>query len=231
MSSPDALLEAKAVCKAYGRTPVLDHVSLAVARGERVALMGPSGAGKSTLLNCLGGIESIDRGSLHFGGHRLDTLDESALAELRRREIGSIFQFFHLLPTLTAFENVELPLMLLGWSASRRRERVAGLLEEVGVAHRSHGRPRELSGGEQQRIAIARALASEPRLILADEPTGNLDTANGERILHLLEGASERHGFALVMVTHQPETTRICHRTIHLRDGQIEPAEAILPTP
>ena len=222
MPTSKTLLDVRAVSKRYGTNPILREISLSLAPGERVALMGPSGAGKSTLLNCIGGIEKIDSGEIRFGDHRIDELAESTMAELRRREIGSIFQFFHLLPTLSAFENIELPLMLLGHSRKQRALRTRELLDEVGVAHRAEGRPSELSGGEQQRVAIARALATEPRLILADEPTGNLDSSHGERILNLIERMSEAHGFALIMVTHQPETTRICQRTIQLRDGRIE---------
>ncbi|MFP4281441.1 MAG: ABC transporter ATP-binding protein [Opitutales bacterium] len=222
MAMQPPLLQAHGLRKLYGPRPVLDDVSLEVAAGERIALMGPSGAGKSTLLNCLGGIERVDAGEILFDGQALHRLDEDALAALRRSRISSVFQSFHLLPTLTAAENIELPLQLLGQGARERRERVKHLLHEVDLAGRAEGRPRQLSGGEQQRVALARALAPGPRLILADEPTGNLDSGNGERILDLLERLSERHGFALVMVTHQPETTRICHRVLHLLDGRIE---------
>lgn len=183
--------------------------------------MGPSGAGKSTLLNCLGGIELPDTGEVLYNGTSLSQLGENGRAKLRREAIGSIFQFFHLLPTLTVAENIELPLQLLAWPAARREATVRKLLKEVQLEHRANGKPHELSGGEQQRTAIARALSPEPRLILADEPTGNLDSASGERILDLLERLSETHGFSLVMVTHQPETTRICDRVLHLLDGKI----------
>jgi putative ABC transport system ATP-binding protein len=229
--SPPPLLRAERLFKAYGAQTVLDDLSLEVAAGERIALMGPSGAGKSTLLNCLGGIERADSGSVYFEGQELGRLDENGRAALRRTAIGSIFQFFHLLPTLSAAENVELPLQLLGRPARERRETVARLLDEVGVSHRAEGRPRELSGGEQQRVAIARALAANPRLLLADEPTGNLDSRAGERILDLLERLGEARKFALVMVTHQPGTTRLCHRVLHLLDGRLVDEEAVIPRP
>lgn len=218
---PQVLLEGKKLSKRFGTHDVLNQLSLTVTAGERVALMGPSGAGKSTLLNCLGGIEIPDQGEVLFAGAPLSALDENGRARLRRGSIGTIFQFFHLLPTLTVAENIELPLQLLRWPKARREAAVQKLLAEVGLKHRAHGKPDELSGGEQQRTAIARALSPEPRLILADEPTGNLDSASGERILDLLQTLSESHGFSLVMVTHQPETTRICDRVLHLLDGTI----------
>ena len=182
----EVVLRALEVRKSYGGREVLRGVSLAVHRGERVALTGPSGSGKTTLLNCLGGVDRADSGSILFRGSAMETLDATGLAEIRRRQVGTIFQFFHLLPTLTAAENVELPLQLNGVDRSRRVERVRWLLERVKVAHRAQARPGELSGGEMQRIAIARALAHSPALLLADEPTGNLDSANGALILGLL---------------------------------------------
>jgi len=177
---------------------------------------------ESSTLNCLGGIETADAGSIHFQNQDLTQLDEDALAALRRQPIGQVFQFFHLLPTLTAAENVELPLRLLGFSASERRDRVNQLLEETGVRHRADAPPSELSGGECQRVAIARALAPEPVLLLADEPTGNLDQTTGAAILDLLASASDRHGTAMVMVTHDEASTRICHRVVRMVDGKVE---------
>jgi putative ABC transport system ATP-binding protein len=215
------LLQATKLHKAYGTLEVLRGIDLQLHRGERVALMGPSGAGKSTLLNCLGGIEPVDSGKLTFDGCDMASLSEDAIARLRRSRMGHVFQFFHLLPTLTAAENIELPLQLLQVSRRERSERVTALLDEVGIRHRAHARPREMSGGEQQRVAIARALASRPALILADEPTGNLDSTNASRILDLLEQVSDTHQIALLLVTHEASTARICHRVIHLLDGQI----------
>lgn len=217
----DLVLRALEVRKSYNGREVLRGVSLEVRRGERVALTGPSGSGKTTLLNCLGGVDRADGGSIQFRGAALETLDASALAEIRRRDVGTIFQFFHLLPTLTAAENVELPLQLNGVDRLRRAERVRWLLERVKVAHRAKARPGELSGGEMQRIAIARALAHSPPLLLADEPTGNLDSANGALILGLLRELTDETGTSLVLVTHSAEAARICHREVQLRDGQV----------
>ena len=218
--SPTPLLVAEGISKHYDPQPVLRGLSLHLDPGERLALMGPSGSGKSTLLHCLGGIETVDEGRILFRGEDLAALDESARAALRRSAIGFVFQFFHLLPTLSARENIELPLEFAGVSSRERRERVEDLLAAVGMTHRAAGTPSELSGGECQRIALARALAIRPRLLLADEPTGNLDTASGERVLDLLAELCTSAGTALVMVTHQPETTRICDRVLHMRDGQ-----------
>jgi ABC-type lipoprotein export system ATPase subunit len=217
------VLEVFSVSKHYGTRRVLDDVSFRVAAGQRVALTGPSGSGKTTLLNCLGGIDRPDAGSLTLDGHRIDQLPPDALARLRREQIGTVFQFFHLLPTLTAAENVELPLQLLGLPAAERLSRVTAMLERVGLAARSAAWPGQLSGGEQQRIAIARALVHRPALILADEPTGNLDSANGENILRLLRELTDETGTALVLVTHSEEAAAICQQRVHLRDGRILP--------
>ena len=216
------LLQASDVHHAYRERAVLAGVSLRIHRGERVALTGPSGSGKTTLLNLLGGVDRPKSGRIEFDGLCLNDLDGNGLAEVRRRHFGTVFQFFHLLPTLSASENVELPLQLLGVPAPERRTRVAALLERVGVAHRADAPPGELSGGEMQRIAIARALIHRPRLLLADEPTGNLDSRNGQRILELLRELSDETGTALVFVTHSREAAAICHREIRLRDGVVE---------
>lgn len=217
-------LQVSNIAKSYNGIPVLRDVSLDLDPGERVALMGPSGAGKSTLLNLIGGIDGYDSGEIEIGGQSLSQLNEEQRCELRRRSVSTVFQFFHLLPTLSAFENIEFPLQLNGIEESERVETVESLLKEVGVAHRSHAMPHELSGGEMQRIAIARALAVRPKLILADEPTGNLDSATGEAILDLLEEASERHSVAMLVVTHSPTVTRVCGRTMEMRDGQLSAA-------
>ena len=200
---------------------MLQNVSFELRAGERLALTGPSGSGKTTLLNCLGGVDRPDTGRIELGGVALNTLDGDALAAVRRRRLGTIFQFFHLLPTLTAAENVELPLQLNGVSTVERMERVRYLLERVQVSHRAEARPSELSGGEMQRVAIARALAHRPELLLADEPTGNLDSRNGDNILRLLRELSDETGTALVLVTHSPDAAAICHRELLLRDGEI----------
>jgi ABC-type lipoprotein export system ATPase subunit len=215
------VLTATNVTKSYANRVVLRGVSLELRAGERLALTGASGSGKSTLLNCLGGVDRPDSGSIRFKNIALETLDSDGLTEVRRRDIGTIFQFFHLLPTLTAAENVELPLQLNGVAAKERAERVRSLLERVGVTSRAEAFPGQLSGGEMQRVAIARALAHRPTVLLADEPTGNLDSRNGAIILELLRELSDETGTALVLVTHSGAAAQICHREIHLRDGQI----------
>ena len=189
--------------------------------GERVALMGPSGSGKSTLLNCISGLDTPDSGRIEFDGQDIVQLSPDEKTLLRRQTIGSVFQFFHLLPSMTALENVALTLQLNGYSKQEQFDRAAAMIEEVGVSHRKDAFPREMSGGEMQRVAIARALVVNPSLLLADEPTGNLDAKNGDRILELLESLSEEHKAELLLVTHQAETTRICHRNLQMVDGHI----------
>jgi ABC-type lipoprotein export system ATPase subunit len=220
-STAAVVMTASNLMKSYGEHAVLRGVSLEVRAGERLALTGASGSGKSTLLNCLGGVDRPDSGSIRFKNLALETLDADGLTEVRRRDIGTIFQFFHLLPTLTAAENVELPLQLNGVGPAERTARVHSLLDRVGVAARAKAFPGQLSGGEMQRVAIARALAHKPAVLLADEPTGNLDSRNGAIILELLRELSDETGTALVLVTHSGAAAQICHREIHLRDGQI----------
>lgn len=224
---PPAALRLDGVSKRYGERLVLDSVSFSVAPGERVALMGPSGSGKSTLLNCIGGIDRPDAGGIEIAGQRIERLDGDALARLRRRAVTTIFQFFHLLPTLTAAENVAFPLQLLGIGASERERRVSELLAAVRVDHRASALPEELSGGEMQRVAIARALAPGPDLVLADEPTGNLDTATGDAILELLGQLGTERGFALLLVTHSRHAAAICGRTLQVKDGRVGPETEI----
>jgi ABC-type lipoprotein export system ATPase subunit len=219
----EVVLEAQGVGKSYDGRAVLRGVSLRLRRGERLALTGPSGSGKTTLLNCLGGVDRADTGSILLHRQRLETLSSDELAQLRRARLGTVFQFFHLLPTLTAFENIEFPLQLNRVPRGQRVSRVKQLLARVNLEHRAHAYPSQLSGGEMQRVAIARALAHEPDLLLADEPTGNLDSANGAGILSLLEELSKETGTALVLVTHSVEAAAICHRTIRLLDGQMVP--------
>jgi ABC-type lipoprotein export system ATPase subunit len=219
--SQSPVLVVAGVIKNYGARRVLDDVSFTVGGGERVALTGPSGSGKTTLLTCLGGVDRPDAGAISVRGAPVHALDSVALARLRRLEIGTIFQFFHLLPTLTAAENIEIPLQLITVPAAERAVRVAAALDRVGLSSRSEALPGQLSGGEQQRVAIARALIHRPGLVLADEPTGNLDSANGANILALLRELSDETGTALVLVTHSEEAAAICHRRIQLRDGRI----------
>lgn len=216
-----AVVRACGLRKSYEGRGILHGIDLTLAAGERVALMGPSGSGKTTLLNCLGGVDRLDSGEITLCGEPLHSLDSEALASVRRRFIGTIFQFFHLLPTLTAAENVEFPLQLLGVPRRERESRVSELLERVGITHRADAFPGQLSGGEMQRAAIARALVHRPRVLLADEPTGNLDSASGERILSLLRELSDETQTALLLVTHSDEAAAICHRVLHLRDGAL----------
>ena len=216
------MLEVRHAIKHYADRPILRGVSLTLQRGERVALLGPSGCGKTTLLNCVGGVDRVDEGSVVLDGTDIGALDSNALSMLRRRHIGSIFQFFHLLPTLTAAENIELPLQLNGVPATERRQRVQELLQRVGIEHRANALPSELSGGEMQRVAIARAVVHRPALILADEPTGNLDSTTGGQVLDLLREISQEAGVGVLMVTHSEEAARACHRVLRMLDGRIQ---------
>jgi len=215
------------VSKSYGNREVLSGVSLVISAGERVALMGPSGSGKSTLLNCLGGIDRFDRGSIRIGDVDLGSASGEVLTRLRREQIATVFQFFHLLPTLSVLENAAFPLLLNGVPEKEALGKGREWMERTGLTHRMTAYPDQLSGGEMQRCAIARALAAGPKLLLADEPTGNLDSATGDRILELLESLTREQGITLVMVTHSETATRICDRTVHMLDGKVvEPVTA-----
>lgn len=216
-----AVLEGRAIVRRFGTTTVLQGISLDVNTGERIALWGPSGCGKTTLLNLLGGLDRADEGVVHLDGEDLGNATPKRLAQLRREKLGTIFQFFHLIPTLTSRENVELPLQLLNWSPGAIRSRVDELIHAVGLESRAEAWPAELSGGEMQRIAVARALAAKPLVLLADEPTGNLDKATGEAVLALLKDLSEKEHTALVMVTHAESAVGICHRVLRMVDGRI----------
>ena len=207
--------------KSFGSVRVLKGVDLSIKAGERIALMGPSGSGKSTLLNCISGIEELDSGKIDLNGNVVSDLDNNGLEKLRRESIGYVFQSFHLLPTLTAFENIELPAQLINMPKDERKEKVDDMLESVGLSHRSDHKPDALSGGERQRVAIARALIHNPSLVLADEPTGSLDTKSGEGILTLLKKLSVDRGVTLLMVTHDRTSARICNRVISIQDGSL----------
>ncbi|MDF7823271.1 ABC transporter ATP-binding protein [Pontiellaceae bacterium B12227] len=221
-TSPDNVLcTVSQVYKSYGSQSVLNGVDFEIHEGEQVALMGPSGSGKSTLLNCLSGIDRPDQGSIEIGGLEITSASAAELAEMRRGTVSTVFQFFHLLPTLSAFENIELSLQLIGVSPRDRRSRVEELLEAVQLSSHADAFPETLSGGERQRVAIARALAHRPRLLLADEPTGSLDTQTGDSILQLLSQLAGQFNIAMVLVTHSVDAARICQRTIHMRDGKI----------
>jgi putative ABC transport system ATP-binding protein len=200
---------------------VLAGIDLEVRRGEFLALMGPSGSGKSTLLNLIGGLDRPTAGTLTIDGRRIDDLGERALAGWRARHIGFVFQLYNLLPALTAERNVELPLLLTHLNAAQRRRHVRLALEVVGLSHRTRHYPRQLSGGEQQRVGIARAVVTDPTLLLCDEPTGDLDRKAGDEILDLLQGLSRDHGKTIIMVTHDPHASARATRTVHLYKGQI----------
>ena len=202
------------------RLDVLSGVTLSIAPGEMVAVMGPSGSGKSTLLALLGGLDRPTSGAYWLNGIAVGDLGNRELAALRNRAIGFVFQGFHLLPRLSALENVELPLLYAGVPASKRRARAADLLEGLGLADRARHRPTQLSGGQQQRVALARALANQPQLILADEPTGSLESRSGAAILDLLEDLN-RSGVTLVVVTHDPGVASRAGRIVRLRDGRV----------
>jgi putative ABC transport system ATP-binding protein len=199
----------------------LRGVNLTVAQGEFVALVGPSGSGKSTVLNLIGGLDRPTEGEIWVDGMELTAQDERGLTAHRRHRVGFVFQSFNLLPRLTALENVTLPLMFSGVPARRRMARAQELLEQVGLGDRLTHRPTQLSGGEQQRVAIARALVGEPTLLLADEPTGNLDTATGGEIMALLKALNAENGLTLLVVTHDPEVAGFADRIVRLRDGQV----------
>ena len=215
------VLQVSALSKSYADRPILRGVSFELAAGERAALLGPSGSGKTTLLNCIGGVDRADTGEVIVAGEKLRTLDADGLARVRRTHIGTVFQFFHLLPTLTAAENIELPLQLLGVPVMERESRVRALLERVGVSHRAAALPGDLSGGEMQRVAIARAIVHRPALLLADEPTGNLDSHTGAQVLDLLAEVVAETRAALLMVTHSEEAAKRCQRVLRMRDGEL----------
>jgi putative ABC transport system ATP-binding protein len=218
------MIEARGVSKLYeGRRQVtaLKAVDLSVARGEMVSLTGPSGSGKSTLLNLIGGLDRPSSGEIRVDGTVLAGLSDDDLTRVRRDKIGFIFQFFNLLPTLTSLENVAIPLHLRGWPRKKIEERARELLNLVKLGHRLEHVPDELSGGERQRVAIARALAVYPPVLLADEPTGNLDSSTGEEILRLIHDVHEQLGSTVLIVTHDRTVAESCERTVALKDGHI----------
>ena len=218
---PISALRISGLRKSYGKVEVLHGVDLEVSVGERVALMGRSGSGKSTLLNCICGIEPFESGEIEVGERRIRDLSPIELEQMRREKIGYVFQTFHLLPTLTALENVEFCGQLIGMDAEARRVRASQLLDRVGMGHRKSHRPSELSGGERQRVALARAVMNRPRLILADEPTGSLDSAIGDQVLDLIEQVSVEEEIAVLLVTHDRTSARVCERVVRMQDGQI----------
>ena len=226
----EPLVRLRDVHKVYRRggeqLDVLQGANLDVPRGDFLALMGPSGSGKSTLLNLLGGLDRPTSGSVEVGGERIDSLSEGRLSRWRARHVGFIFQVYNLIPVLSAERNVELPLLLTGLSRSERRKHVRTALEVVGLVDRARHRPGQLSGGQEQRVGIARAIVADPTLLLCDEPTGDLDRKSGDEILDLLQALNARHGKTIVMVTHDPHAAARARRTLHLDKGRLsaEPA-------
>ena len=220
-----SLIQTENLTKIYGKNETavtaLDHVNLDVNPAELVAVMGPSGCGKSTLLHLLGGLDRPTEGQVTIDGSKLADLNDTALAELRRRKIGFVFQFFNLIPVLNAIENAGLPLLLDGMNATQVRIKATEWLNKIGLGDRLNNRPDQLSGGQQQRVAIARALVAEPALVLADEPTGNLDSRAGDEIAVLLRQVSDQWGRAVIMVTHDPRIAAYADRIVFLKDGKI----------
>jgi len=227
MVMPDdtPLIAVRGVSKRYERgretVEVLHHLDLDIPAGDFLALMGPSGSGKSTLLNLIAGLDAPTEGSVHVAGRRIDRLSETELARWRAAHVGFVFQFYNLLPALSAQKNVEMPLLLTRLSAARRRRHAAVALELVGLGDRSTHKPGELSGGQQQRVAIARAIVSDPVLLVCDEPTGDLDRHSAEEVLALLQRLNRDHGKTLVMVTHDPKAAEFARRTLHLDKGTL----------
>lgn len=223
----DPMIQCRGIAKSYRKGPTvvtpLEKLDLDVPRGEFLALMGPSGSGKTTLLNLLSGIDSPSEGSLVIAGTELAKLSRRELTKWRAAHVGYIFQLYHLVPVLSAFENVELPLLLAPMSKKDRHARVHAALELVGLADRMHHTPSELSGGQEQRVAIARALVADPALLVADEPTGDLDRDSATRILDLLRQLAADHAKTIVMVTHDPRAAAAAHRTLHLEKGRLLP--------
>jgi putative ABC transport system ATP-binding protein len=231
-----AEIELTQVSKVYHKDrieiPVLDRLNLSVRAGEFVVLMGPSGSGKSTLLHLIGGLDSPTNGAIRVGDAQLEQMNERERTAWRSRSVGFIFQMYHLVPVLTAAQNVELPLLLFRMSVAERRQRVANVLDIVGLSDRADHRPNQLSGGQEQRVAIARAIVTDPRLILADEPTGDLDAKTSEEILGLLNRLNEEpFNKTIIMVTHDPRAAVHGQRCLHLDKGQLDRDEAIAPRP
>jgi putative ABC transport system ATP-binding protein len=228
-----ALVEVSHVSKVYERgrqkIEVLHHLDLEIQARDFVALMGPSGSGKTTLLNLIGGLDSPTEGSISVGGQRIDRLSESALARWRAANVGFVFQFYNLLPVLTAWRNVELPLLLTRLSGAQRRRNAEIALELVGLRDRSTHKPGELSGGQQQRVAIARAIVSDPTLLVCDEPTGDLDRQSAAEVLSLLQRLNREHGKTIIMVTHDPKAAEYATHTLHLDKGSLVEHGETLP--
>ena len=224
-SNTGVLVQVEGVEKVFHRGSedihVLADLNMQVPAGEFLALMGPSGSGKSTLLNLIGGLDRPTKGSVRVAGERIDQLSDRALAGWRARHVGFVFQLYNLMPMLTAERNVELPLLLTHLSKAERSQHVKAALAMVGLSHRERHYPRTLSGGEQQRVGIARGIVTDPTLLLCDEPTGDLDRKAGDEILNLLQGLNREHGKTIIMVTHDPHASARAARTVHLDKGQL----------
>jgi putative ABC transport system ATP-binding protein len=231
MFDMSALIEIRGVTKTYRRggeaVEVLHGVDLDIPRGDFVALMGPSGSGKTTLLNLIGGLDTPTAGSITVDGERIDRLSSGDLSRWRAANVGFVFQFYNLLPVLSAQRNVELPLLLTNLGAAERRRRADIALTLVGLRERARHKPKELSGGQEQRVAIARALVSDPTLLVCDEPTGDLDRATAADIMRLLQMLNREHGKTIVMVTHDPKAAEYAQRALHLDKGTLAPAGAV----
>ena len=225
MSEKKVLVRIRGLAKDYKRgvetVHVLEKLDLDIREGDFLALMGPSGSRKSTLLNLIGGLDRPSSGTLEVAGQRVDSMGDGALARWRANNVGFVFQMYNLLPVLSAERNVELPLLLTRLSRSERRKRVEAALSLVGLQDRAKHRPRELSGGQEQRVGIARAIVSDPTLLLCDEPTGDLDRKSGDEVLNLLQALNQRHGKTIVMVTHDPHAAARASHTLHLTKGQL----------
>ncbi|MBS0364794.1 MAG: ABC transporter ATP-binding protein [Proteobacteria bacterium] len=219
------MVAVRSITKVYERgaqkIEVLHGLTLEIPKGDFVALMGPSGSGKTTLLNLIGGLDQPTSGEIRVGGSRIDQLSRGQLARWRAHNVGFVFQFYNLMPVLSAQANVELPLLLTKLSATQRRRNAAVALQVVGLADRAHHKPRELSGGQEQRVAIARALVSDPQLLVCDEPTGDLDRQTADEILGLLQVLNAEHGKTIVIVTHDPKAAGFARRTLHLEKGRL----------
>jgi len=231
MQEQDSIVEVKNLYKSYWRgkrkITVLQDISLQIPKGEFLALMGPSGSGKTTLLNLIAGIDRPDSGILRVNGTDITVLNETTLARWRARNIGFVFQFYNLIPVLTAYENIELPLALTPLTRRERREHVKMALRVVGLSERANHYPKQLSGGEQQRVAIARAIITDPTIIVADEPTGDLDRNAADEVLHLLDRLNHEFGKTILMVTHDPRAAQIAHKIRHLDKGILNSFPAI----
>ncbi len=221
----DLIIDARDVVKTYRTDDVvvnaLRGVSISVKRGEMVAIMGPSGCGKTTLLNCLSGLDSIDGGLILINGEDINKMSDNKRTEFRARQMGFVFQFYNLLPVLSAVENVELPLLVSGTKVREAREKAESALDLVSLRDWAKHKPSQLSGGQRQRVTIARALVNRPAIVWGDEPTGDLDTENASAIMDLIVGLNQRHAQTFVIVTHAPEVAARCHRIVHMKDGQI----------